>query len=149
MAALTSSRRSTYLRASNVAEVFDPADLNQDGVVNFLDEELAQIEARRAEMAAAKEAQRARREAGEARAGPDLGLSDLEKRRIAINQAEAVRRDSIPLQVPAQTPPSAVTGNPLGSAAAFREREIAAGLEVAVPGDLTDKKAAQTTDANN
>lgn len=128
--------------------VFDPRDINEDGIVNFVDDELAQIEVRRAEMDAAVAASKARREAGETIKGPDFSLSDLEKRRIAINQEESIRRDSLPVVTPAGPLPSTVpvTGNPLGSAAAFREREIAAGLEVR---DVNAQKSAQSTDSNN
>ncbi len=71
-----------------MAEVLE-GDLNADGVVNFKDEEIAALNRRKQDLADAKAAAIAKKAAGEAPQGPQLGLTPLQERQRATALAYA------------------------------------------------------------
>ena len=118
-------------------------DLNKDGKVNFIDEELAAVAAAKELMLARKAEAAASQEA----TSPDFAISDLQRRRLDREADVTVRRDSEPRTVVAPTPSDSVLGFELGDVnaptTAFERR-----MQEAL-GENIQRRANQSTDSLN
>ncbi len=124
-------------------EVFDPADLNKDGKVNFIDEEMAAVQAIKEANQAAKDAAIAE---GQDRSRPGFtGLSGLVE--AAPRKAPVTVRDNSAVELPAD--PTSKLGIDLSTLDRAVENRNERFQEALGEDLIMKQRAQQSTDRNN